>query len=547
VLTRRATRLPIRRHGAPARFVTSMSVFRRAWQQLRNFTALDGDATYLWPRWLVLRGVGLVYVLIFWGIIAEAHALVGPEGLAPVERFCAQLRALFPHALERFIRAPSLFWLNSSASMITLLSWCGLGAAVALVLNLWPRMSLLVCWACFLSFVTTWGLFSPTIIDQLMLEVALLAIVFAPAGFRPGLGAASPPGWLAVCMMRWLLFRIMFGAGLIKVFAGDSHWRDLTALDVMYQTSPAPTFLGFLDHQMPHAWHVGEIALTLAAELLAPLLAVFGGTRGRWAALGLWVALQAGIQLTGNFGWLNTAAIALGLLLLDDQMLAAAAKRFRLPRVAARLASPVATALSRPRTWRSTVVAALLWLHFGLSIHAFVVEASGRTVIGKPDPRTRPVDFLFRDFRFANAYVPFATFPATKLEVEFAGSNDGGATWRPYLFRYKPQEEERISPFLAPRFARFESSLQLALYEQSPVLPGVARQLLRRNPAVMRLFRDDPFADRPATMIRIVIFEFTFTDLATYRETGRFWTKGYVADLTQPITLDAAGQISGRP
>ncbi|AOS45712.1 hypothetical protein Verru16b_02799 [Lacunisphaera limnophila] len=524
-----------------------MTLLRRAWLELGNFAARDGRATYLWPRWLVLRAIGIVYLLIFWGIHTEGRALIGPDGLAPVERFCAHLREVFPHPLERFIRAPSLFWVSSGPGMITLLTWTGLGAAAALVLNLWPRMALFACWACFLSFVSTWGLFSPTIIDQLMLETALLAIVFAPAGLRPGLGASRPPSALAVFMMRWLLFRIMFGSGLIKAFAGDTHWRDFTALDVMYETSPAPTILGFFDHQLPHAWHVGEIGLTFAAELLAPLLAVFGGARGRWVALGLWVALQGGIQLTGNFGWLNTAAIALGLLLLDDQMLAAAARRLRASRLAAWFEGAPAAKVAPSRRWMHHGLTALLWLHFGLGLHAFVVEATGRTVIGKPDPRERPVDYLFRDFRLANAYVPFASFPATKLEVEFAGSNDGGATWRPYLFHYKPQLEDRISPFLAPRFARFESSLQLALYEQSPVLPGVARQLLRRNPDVMGLFRDDPFEDRPATMIRIVVFEFKFTDLPTWRETGRFWTKGYVADFTQPLSLDADGNLTGPP
>ena len=63
----------------------------------------------------------------------------------------------------------------------------------------------------------------------------------------------------------------------------------------------------------------------------------------------------------------------------------------------------------------------------------------------------------------------------------------------------------------------------------------------------MRLFRDDPFEDRPATLVRIAVFEFKFTDLPTWRETGRFWTKGYVADFTQPIALDAEGNIASRP
>ena len=101
----------------------------------------------------------------------------------------------------------------------------------------------------------------------------------------------------------------------------------------MIASSPFPTILGYYDHQLPHAYHVIEVALTWVAEFVAPFLAVFAGRRGRWWAFVIWTLFQAGIQATNNFGWLNTASIALGLLLLDDQMLAAAAGKLRLPKL----------------------------------------------------------------------------------------------------------------------------------------------------------------------------------------------------------------------
>jgi len=161
----------------------------------------------------------------------------------------------------------------------------GLLAAVALVLNLWSRMALFICWLTLLSFARVWLVFSEPQVDWLMLEVALLSIPFAPAGFRPGLGARSPPATITLFMMRWLLFRVMFGPGLAKLIGGDPHWLNFTAMDVLYETAPCPTILGYLDHQLPHAWHVVEWGLTFVAEIAAPLLAVFGGRRGRWIAL----------------------------------------------------------------------------------------------------------------------------------------------------------------------------------------------------------------------------------------------------------------------
>jgi hypothetical protein len=515
-----------------------MYVLKAAWRRIRDFAGMGGDATYLWPRWLVLRGVGLVYVLVFAGISVEGSALIGPNGVAPVARFCEIVAGLFPNVIERFIRAPSLFWISTAPGTIDGLAWCGMGAAIALVLNLWPRMALFICWLILLSFVSTWQIFSPTIIDQLMIETALLCIPFAPAGLRPGLGASTPPRAIALFMMRWLLFRIMFGSGLIKLFAGDSHWRDLTALDVMHETNPSPTILGFFDHQLPHAFHVFEITVTFIAELLAPLLAVFGGRWGRWIALGSWFVLQAGIQLTGNFGWLNTAAIALGLLLLDDQMIAAVTRKLRLKRLTERIAYTFVPPPIADCSWLSRSLVAGLWLHFGLTIYAFGILYTGRTVAGVPDPKSRPVDFIFRDFQSANAYVPFASFPPAKYEVEFAGSNDGGATWRAYPFRYKPQRQDRIGPFIAPWFARFDSALQNALYTNNPVIREVAKRLLERNPEVTALFEADPFADRPAEVIRMLVFNLSFVDLQTHRETGLYWKKEYVSDFAEPVHLD---------
>ncbi len=526
----------------PATPSLPLRFLRAAWRPLEDFAGLSGDATYFWPRWLVLRAVGLVFVIVFAGIIADAGALVGPDGLAPAAEFCATLRHVFPEAIERFLRAPSLFWLSDGAGMVAVLPWCGLAAAVALTLNLWPRLALFACWAVLLSFVAAWQVFSPTIIDQLMLEAALLLIPFAPAGLRPGLGSSSPPRPVAVFMARWLVFRLMLGSGLIKLLAGDPRWRTFTVMETLYETNPSPTILGYFDYHLPHAYHVFEILVTFTAELAAPLAALWLGRRGRWFAFFAWIALQGGIQLTGNFGWLNTAAIALGLLLLDDRMLAAAAQRLRLPGWAARFATPGPRPVPAA-TWRTRGVAAALWLHFIVAACAFVEIAAQSPAPAAPAFAHRPLDFLFRDFRSANAYIPFATFPAIRYELEFAGSNDDGATWRPYPFRHKPQAEDRMSGFLAPRFGRFDASLQLALQQNSPIIPRVAEQLLRRNPAVMRLFAADPFPDRPPGVVRMQVFRFAFTDWAAYRRTGRFWRKEYSGDLRPALVLDADGRV----
>jgi len=516
-----------------------MFLFKAAWRELRTFAGFGRDATYLWPRWLVLRGVGLVYVCIFAGILQEGRGLIGPHGLLPIANYSAYADQVVPNVLVRTLRVPSLFLISSHPTVISALEWSGLVAAIALLLNFWPRLALFACWAMLLSFVATWQVLSATLNDRLMLETALLCIPFAPAGFWPGLGAASPPRPITVLMMRWLIVRIMLTAGLAKLFGSDPGWLNFTFMERMYETSPAPTVLGYYVFHLPHAFHVLEILLTFAAEVAAPLVAIFGGRRGRMIAVVTWTIFQLGIQLTGNFGWLNTAAFALGLLLLDDQMIAAGLRRLRLAgdaTVKALAAGANPAPLVRGR--RFVVLGALLWFHFGLTIYFSIVTLRGDSAASPPDLRSRPLDFLFADFRSANCYHLYVSTPPVRDDVEFAGSNDGGRTWQPYPFRYKPQFEDRMAPFLAPRFDRFEATLQIVLDGRLPVtlISDVARELVRGNPDVAGLFSSNPFSDTPPRMVRMIVYRYTFTDLKTHRATGRYWNKEYVGDYAQPIS-----------
>jgi hypothetical protein len=312
-------------------------------------------------------------------------------------------------------------------------------------------------------------------------------------------------------------------------------------MDVMYETSPSPTVAGYWVHQLPHAYHVFEIWFTYAAELLAPVLALFGGRRGRWLAFGLWTMLQAGIQLTTNFGWLNTAAFALGLLLLDDQMLAAAARRLRWAAVrdffAARAAPPVPGAIS---PWRRHGLRAALGLHFGLTLYYFADACAG------PFENRPAMVRLFEGLRSANGYQLYARFEQAHFQVDLEGANDGGRTWRAYPLRHLPQVPERRPEFIAPYFPRFDHTLHAASLRgaKPSVIVPTAAHLLALDPRVLALFERDPFTDRPPTVIRMRRYRMTFTDPATLDRTGRYWTKEYAGDHQPAVFIDEKGAIA---
>lgn len=285
--------------------------------------------------------------------------------------------------------------------------------------------------------------------------------------------------------------------------------------------------------------------MTFLAEMPAPLMMIFGGRRWRWIAFWVWTFFQFGIQFSNNFAWLNVGAIGLALILLDDQMLTAAARRLRLPKLAghmtARLAVP---AVSPPPRWARRGLQVALGAQCVVATYSYLVGPTRIPVESVPAFIAKPMG-AFTYFHSANAYALFGNLPAERFEVELQGSNDGGETWRTYEFRYKIQRVDRVAPFIAPWYPRFDAILQnVRVAKTTPELyAAMGAHLIRRDPAVMALFRNDPFPERPATMVRFAEYRYTFTDLATRRATGRYWKKTYLGDWLPTVYRTARGDI----
>ena len=226
-------------------------------------------------------------------------------------------------------------------------------------------------------------------------------------------------------------------------------------------------------------------------------------------------------------------------------MLIAAAARLRLRNLGAHLAATAAASSTRGiGAFRLHGLRVVLWFHFYLTLF-FFAKACGVVVDNLPYALTWPVHQLW-EFRSANGYFLYASFDPIRYQVEFEGSNDGGLTWRLYPFRYIPQREDRVSPFIAPWYARFEATVQILGWtgKKSPLMPAVAAQLLARNPDVMRLFERDPFPDRPPTLIRMRGYRLTFTDPAEHRRTGLYWHKEPAGTYLPMLYLDENGQVT---
>jgi len=283
------------------------------------FNSERGTPNRLIPRWLFLRALGCIYFSAFYSLIFQIRGLIGPQGILPAADYLrAAAQSLSP--VSRVWYVPSLLWLNSSSQMLTTLCAIGMLASLLLVLNIWPRATLLICFICYLSFVSAAQDFSGYQSDGMLLEAGFLALFFAPRGIRPGLGEASPPQRAALFLLLFEWFRIYFESGAAKILGGDPEWRNFTAMDEYYQNGPLPTWIGWYLQHLPHWFHASTTFATLALELVLVWM-LFLPRRWRIVCFLIVTPWELVVILTANYTFLNYLVLSLGILLLDDRFL----------------------------------------------------------------------------------------------------------------------------------------------------------------------------------------------------------------------------------
>jgi predicted DCC family thiol-disulfide oxidoreductase YuxK len=479
--------------------------------------------------WLVLRGLGGVFLLSFTSLGRQVRGLYGERGVLPVGELLAQGRAQLG-ARERWRSYPSLFWLTGGSDRALVgAARAGQGLSLLLLANVAPQPALLGLWALHLSFVSVGRAFLGFQWDSLLLEAALHALAVAPPGLRPGAGRSDLTGPQRLAQ-RLLLFRLYLGSGLGKWQSGDATWRDLTAMAYHHETTPLPTALGWHAHQLPLPVHKALTAATLALELGPPFL-LFGPRRARQAAFAAFSAVQGGIALTGNYGFFNLLSGVLGLWALDDSTL-------REGRVLPRLLPAGVAGAGAPRSpartlWGMAVAAPLLALSAHEALGRFGVEVPG---VGRLRGALRPL-------RSSNSYALFSVMTTERPEIAVEGSADG-RHWRPYRFRAKPDLLEGRPRWVQPHMPRLDWQMWFAaLGSPSSWFLAFLERLLQGSPEVLGLLGANPFPDAPPRYVRAVSYRYSMTGREERRGTGRWWRRERLGLYVPPLALDERGRV----
>ena len=488
--------------------------------------------SYLITRWMFIRMIGMIYFVAFASLGVQIMGLIGSNGILPAAHYLETMRQRM--GSSAYLHVPTLAWLDCSDEALLLM--CGAGAFLSLlvVLRFAPALLLVILWALYLSLYQVGQTFLSFQWDLLLLESGFLAIFFAPWKLRPRLSSEPPPSALSVWLIRWLLFRLMFCSGVVKLLHDDPanpSWHHLTALTYHYETQCIPHALSWYAHNLPLWFHKFSILSMFAIEIIVPFL-FFLPRRPRLFAFGLQVLLQLAIIMTGNYNFFNLLTIALCLSLVDDTVLArivpknlADAIRLREPR-------------DRPgalQKWIMRIVTILIVTVSGI----WMVE----TFHGFRNLPPVAQDILRVSIRFGsiNSYGLFRRMTTTRPEIIVEGSRDK-KTWLAYEFKWKPGDLKRRPAFVAPHQPRLDWQMWFAAlgdYRQprNQWFISFLKRLLEGSPEVLELLQDNPFPEKPPQFVRAVLFDYRFTDSATRQEKGTWWTRRRLRQYTPALSL----------
>jgi hypothetical protein len=508
--------------GESAQIAPTSSV-RAAARRLGLFGVWDG-ASYWLTRFVILRLLGLVYLVAFLAAANQIVPLVGEHGLLPGKVFLERVAAYFGSPIAGFLQMPSVFWVDSSDGCMVAVAWIGVGLSAVVMLGYANAVLMTVLWALYMSFIHIGQDWYGYGWEIQLLETGFLAIFLCPLLDGRPFGRRAPPK-LVIWLFRWLIFRIMLGAGLIKL-RGDPCWRDLTCLYYHYETQPIPNPLSWWLHFRPHWFHKFGALWNHFIELAVPWFAFFPRTARHVAGV-LLVSFQGVLILSGNLSFLNWLTIVPALACFDDSFLGRI-----LPRRFAEWAKRAAET-EQPSRFQEGAAIGLTALVAALSVSPVVNMISSGQIMNTS----------FNRLHLVNTYGAFGSVGRGRMEIVFEGTDETLLTentrWKEYEFKAKPGDPLRRPAIIAPYQPRIDWQIWFAAMstpDQYPWTLHFVWKLLHNDRETLTLIAKNPFPEKPPRYIRAQYYRYQFAPPGD--PSGAWWQRNLVGSWLPPLSAD---------
>jgi hypothetical protein len=483
----------------------------------------DGAGHFI-SRFVVLRLLGVVYLMAFLTLVNQGPGLIGARGLLPAASSLDAVAAELGGRGAGFVQLPSLFWLSASDAAIAAVGWTGVVLSLVVLAGYANALMLAALCALQISVLVIGQDFYGFGWETQLCETGFLCIFLCPLlDGRPF--PRRPPPALVVWLLRWLIVRVMWGAGLIKL-RGDACWRDLSCLDFHFETQPIPSPLSPLFHFAPPLVHRLGVLFNHIVELAAPLF-VFGPRRLRHAAGIAMAALQIVLLASGNLSFLNWLTLVPILACFDDKFWA---RLLPAPLVAR---ATRARAAATPSRVHGAVTALLAIGILLLSVSPVLNMLSG----------SQMMNTSFTRVPLVNSYGAFGSVGRERNELVFEGTTDaeitGATRWQAYEFKCKPGDPARRPCWMSPYHYRLDWLLWFAAMGRPRDYPWAVHlvwKLLSADRAALALIAHDPFAGAPPRHVRVELYRYRLAP----RGAAGWWQRERVGEWLPPVSRDNA-------
>ena len=484
----------------------------------------NAGESYWLTRFVILRLLGGVYAVAFLVATKQILPLIGSQGLLPVNLFLARVQETLGSTVAGFIRLPSIFWFAHSDAFLQTMAWIGFAVACLVMAGYANAIIMAALWVLYMSFVHVGQDWYGYGWEIQLLETGFLAIFLCPLLDGRPFPKRAPPV-VILWLFRWLIFRIMVGAALIKL-RGDSCWRDLTALYYHFETQPIPGPLSRWFDSLPHWILKGGVLFNFLAELIAPWFAFYPRVARHIAGV-IMISFQVTLVLSGNLSFLNWLTIVPALACFDDSFWSKL-----LPDLLTRRATAVA-ASAQP----GLLISRTAW-----AVAAIVALLSIQPVVNLISP-TQVMNTSFDPLDLVNTYGAFGSVGRERMNVVFEGTDaatpDDSAVWKSYPYLALPVALDRRPPQIAPYQPRLDWQMWFAAMSTPDQYPWTAHliwKLLHNDPGALSLFGGNPFPERPPRYVRAVLYHYQFAPRGT--PDGNWWKREELGLWLPPLSAD---------
>lgn len=487
---------------------------------------------YILTRFLFLRALAFVYLMAYLGLAFQARALFGEKGILPAPLFINRVISFYGEPLETFFKIPSLFLWHFSDFSLSFFVWLGVGLSILALIGVTNSILYFALWFIYLSFVNIGQVFYGYGWESLLLETGFLAIFLCPTFAIHPFSKKTPPPIPVIWLLRWVLFRVILGAGLIKV-RGDTCWLDLTCMNFHYETQPVPNPLSWYLHKIPQFLHKFEVAFTHFIELIA-IWFIFGPRRLRLIAGFLQAVFQFTLIISGNLSWLNYITLVLCISCFDDAfLLRLAPARLVLGKLKSYLDSiyPLLTVTRVHRLVLTSLTALVLILSIQPVLNLFSSH--------------QYMNASFDSFHLVNTYGAFGSITKERMEVVLEGTNETeikpNTQWIEYGFKCKPGDLYRMPCLMSPYHYRMDWQMWFAAmssYHDHPWIISFVSKLLKNDKDTLGLIAKNPFPNSPPRFIRAEWYYYQFTSFEERKTTGAYWKRTRMQSYLPPLWLE---------